>query len=301
MAQEQDELSGYRIMHRRGRMTPRTRQARPIEMGGSGRDRYILSFILAGLIGAAGWVLWQDFQTLTGADLSRWQPQFKRQEPLPMTPPGSDDQLRPYLPRTRPVTRSARPALTRVQPPGYSEALPETALAERMVFRRGTDGRASAVGRIESGTAGDLERFLAAQGSELKEVVLHSPGGSVRDALSMARQLRALKVTTRVPDNGYCASSCPLVLSGGVERTAGAPVWIGVHQVATAQGEVGTLQQGIASAQNISAQCQQLLVDMGVDPRVWILAMATPHAQLHVMTAQELTELKLLTEAPKER
>ncbi|MEN0002475.1 MAG: hypothetical protein AAF940_16490, partial [Pseudomonadota bacterium] len=56
---------------------------------------------------------------------------------------------------------------------------------------------------------------------------------------------------------------------------------------------VGTLQTGMRDAQFITALCQQLLVDMGVDLQVWLKASQTPPAQLYVFTPDELTRFRL--------
>ena len=64
----------------------------------------------------------------------------------------------------------------------------------------------------------------------VKTVVLNSPGGSVGDALAMGRLIRESKLATEVEAGKFCASSCPLVFVGGVERR-GDKAAIGVHQV----------------------------------------------------------------------
>jgi hypothetical protein len=43
------------------------------------------------------------------------------------------------------------------------------------------------------------------------------------------------------------------------------------------------------------SQAQQLLVDMGVDPRAWIHAMATPKEQLYLFSQEELADLNWVT------
>src|SRR3979411_1176664 len=65
----------------------------------------------------------------------------------------------------------------------------------------------------------------------VKSVVLHSPGGSVSDAIEMGRLIRQKQFATEVESGRYCASSCPLVFAGGLERRAGERAAIGVHQV----------------------------------------------------------------------
>jgi hypothetical protein len=129
-------------------------------------------------------------------------------------------------------------------------------------------------------------------------VVLHSPGGSVIDALDMGRLIRKKGFATEVEDGRYCASSCPLVFAGGVERRAEAKAAIGVHQV-TAVAHDGTTHpaDGVQRVQRISAECQRYLRDMGIDALVWIHAMETPVDQLFYFKPEELLVLKLATPA----
>ncbi|MEC9367621.1 MAG: ATP-dependent Clp protease proteolytic subunit [Pseudomonadota bacterium] len=216
----------------------------------------------------------------------------QRTEPLEMERPKKDDNLRPYLPRTMPVAPGGggRPSM-----PGFASPPSAKLLREGMEFRLGETGRASAVGLIKPGTGKAFERFLEQNREKLREIVLHSPGGSVPDALAMARAIRKAKLTTSVASNGYCASSCPLVFAGGEKRLAGDKAWIGVHRIYTLDSTVGTLQEGMAAAQDISARCQQFLIEMDVDPKVWIHAMTTPKERLYVFTPEELTKLKLAT------
>ena len=219
-------------------------------------------------------------------------------EPVEMARPQEDDHVRPYLPRTMPVAPGGRRQL---RLPGHKKPIDPKVMQEAMVFRLGSKGQASAVGLIKPGTGKAFERFLAKHKNKVKRVTLHSPGGSVPDALDMARLIRKKKLSTYIPDDGYCASSCPLVFSGGVKRVAGNKAWIGVHRVYTLKSAIGTLQEGMAAAQQISARCQNLLIEMEGSPRVWIHAMTTPKERLYVFTPEELTELKLATKVTKSR
>ncbi|MGE0611324.1 MAG: ATP-dependent Clp protease proteolytic subunit [Hyphomicrobiales bacterium] len=251
----------------------------------------VLRGLFAGLLTMTVILVGLDFSELMQRDdgLSVLE---QRTEPMEMERPKKDDNLRPYLPLTMPVAPGGggRPAM-----PGYKSPPPPRLLREEMTFRLDADGKASAVGMIKPGTAKAFERFLEQNRDKVKEIVLHSPGGSVPDAMDMARIIRKAKMTTAVPGNGYCASSCPLVFAGGEKRIAGDKAWIGVHRVFTLESTVGTLQEGMAAAQDISAKCQQFLIDMDVDPKVWIHAMTTPKERLYVFTPEELTRLKLAT------
>ena len=216
-------------------------------------------------------------------------PGSQRLEPAPMEPPRPGDQTRPYFPKTSPLSPSrGTPTL-----PGYLGPLDGSVMAQAMQFHIGPGGKVSAIGTITPGTAARLQAFLDENTKQIAELYLHSPGGSVSDALAMSRAVRKEGITTVVPKHGYCASSCPLVLSGGLYRKAEAPVYVGVHQVYAPPPATGTLQRGMSDAQTVSALCQQLLVEMGVDPKVWIFAMGTPSAHLYVFTPEQLRSLRL--------
>jgi len=209
--------------------------------------------------------------------------------PVRMDRPERDNQIRPYLPLTRPMAPDETSERLQSRPREESEAAP-------MHFRLGTHGAAFAEGTITPGSADALADFLASERAKtVTEIVLHSPGGSVPDATAMAHIIRDAKLDTRVLADGYCASSCPLVFAGGVKRIADATAWIGVHQVFALTTQFGSLADGMEQAQMVSADAQDLLAEFGVDPLVWTRAMATPKEKLYLFTPEELTKLKLAT------
>lgn len=113
----------------------------------------------------------------------------------------------------------------------------------------------------------------------------------------MGRLIRSKKFYTEVEAGRYCASSCPLVFAGGLERRAGVKALIGVHQVSSGMRELVPLRDGMEDAQRISAACQKYLRDMGVDLGVWVHAMETPKDELYYFKPAELVSLKLATQA----
>ncbi|MFK7793026.1 MAG: hypothetical protein AB8B88_10200 [Devosiaceae bacterium] len=255
---------------------------------------WVLGALFAALVFGSAAALTYDFLSLRDQ-----QSAFETANPFgnpgrvdfgPRRTPGNDDQVRRYDPRSAPSRRPGQ----QVSLPGF-DGDPDAAISASITFHIGDNGTASAVGRIDPGSFVAFEDFIDAT-PELTTLTFHSPGGSVRDAIAMAELLRARQINTEIARFGYCASSCPLAFSGGVERTAPDPVWFGVHQVFTSDAEIGTLQDGMAGAQHISSQAQQLLVDMGVDPRAWIHAMATPKEQLYVFSQDELAELDWITD-----
>src|SRR5207253_8838069 len=109
---------------------------------------------------------------------------------------------------------------------------PDGAMAKPMTFELVGGGKLMATGTITPGISEAFAAEVARRGDYVKTVVLNSPGGSVTDALAMGRLIRDKKFATEVEAGKTCASSCPLVFAGGVERRAGANAAIGVHQVA---------------------------------------------------------------------
>ncbi|NDW05446.1 ATP-dependent Clp protease proteolytic subunit [Jiella pacifica] len=257
----------------------------------------VLRLVFLALLGVAGAMVALDYQDMAGRSAERER--LSRTEPLPLRRPSPGDQIRPYLPRTIPVGPDrGEPTL-----PGYDGPAEGEALAAPMRFFVGPEGEATAIGRIEVGTGEALREFLASPAAEgVETLVLHSPGGSVADAMAMARDLRSQDISTRVPADGYCASACPLVLAGGLTRRAGENSWVGVHQVYAVSGaEPGlpsTVDRSIAEIQATTAECQTLLAEMGVDPALWIKAMQTPSASLYVLTPEELVEYRLVRPLP---
>src|SRR3954454_7530818 len=208
-----------------------------------------------------------------------------------------------------PETRQALPGLDLPVPsvlapwlPGGDKRLmplpqPDGAMAKAMTFELVGGGRLMATGTI---TPGISEAFAAEVGKRsdyIKTVVLNSPGGSVTDALAMGRLIREKKIATEVEAGKYCASSCPLVFAGGIERRAGDKAAIGVHQVAAISSASAAPRDEMDVAQRISARCQRYLGDMGISLQVWVHAMETPHDRLFIFKPDELKSLNIVTAA----
>lgn len=196
------------------------------------------------------------------------------------------------------VQRMAEPAAPLL--PGGDRGAPrqksDAALNALMSFELVADGRLNAVGTIGPGTAKAFADEIAKRGSYVKTIVLHSPGGSVSDALQMGRLIRQKGFNTAVETGRYCASSCPLVFAGGVERYAGDKATLGVHQVFSIP-QVGVVPSDSSeTVQRVAAECQRYLRDMGVDLEVWMRAMETPRDALYYFKQNELFSLKLATQ-----
>jgi len=175
---------------------------------------------------------------------------------------------------------------------------PDGALARPMTFELVGGGKLMATGTITPGVAESFAAEVGRHGEYIKTVVLNSPGGSVADAMAIGRLIREKKLATEVEARKYCASSCPLVFAGGLERRAGEKAVIGVHQVAAVPTAANRARRDEMSvAQQISAHCQHYLHEMGVSLQVWVHAMETPHDRLFVFKPDELKSLNLVTTA----
>ena len=236
-------------------------------------DDFILRKLFAVMIAGTVSVLALDYLELSGLreQVASTLPDFST-DALPAALPGDDG------PRLGPLLR------------------PDGALSGKMTFDLVGDGQLRATGTIHPGTAKLFADEVKKRGNYIKTVVLHSPGGSVTDALEMGRLIRKKNFATQVEAGRYCASSCPLVFAAGVTRRAGERARIGVHQV-SAFGPGGMPSGGMAEAQRVSAACQKYLREMGVDLQVWTHAMETPKEKLYTFRKDELLTLKLATEA----
>ncbi|MET0678330.1 MAG: hypothetical protein ABW175_21230 [Bradyrhizobium sp.] len=174
---------------------------------------------------------------------------------------------------------------------------PDGALAKPMSFELVAGGKLMATGTITPGISEAFATEVGKRGDYVKTVVLNSPGGSVGDALAMGRLIRDKKLATEVEAGKLCASSCPLMFFGGVERRAGDKAAIGVHQVfaVSAPDPAAPPRDDMSDAQRISARCQRYLGDMGINLQVWVHAMETPKDKLFVFKPDELKSLNIVT------
>jgi hypothetical protein len=231
-----------------------------------------IAALAADLATTNGWIGSPD-PTLTPAETRQASPGLDLPVPSILAPllPGGDKRLTP-LPQ------------------------PDGAMAKPMTFELVGGGKLMASGTITPGISDAFAAEVGKRGDYIKTVVLNSPGGSVTDALAMGRLIRERKFATEVEAGKYCASSCPLVFAGGVERRAGDKAAIGVHQVAAiGSGGNGPPRDEMDVAQRISARCQRYLADMGINLQVWVHAMETPHDKLFIFKPDELKSLNIVT------
>lgn len=241
----------------------------------AGSEDGLLRVLFAGMLAGTATVLALDYQELAARASDRL-----------LAPPASRTLPAGPLPSVRPERDGGAPAQREFR--GEQLQAP-------MTLDLVGGGRLMAVGTIHPGMAEAFAAEVAKRGGYVKTVVLHSPGGSVPDAMAMGRLIRSRGFATEVDSHGYCASSCPLVLAGGIERRIGRTASVGVHQVTTLARDGSRAPESPGAVQRISAEVQRYLGEMDVDPQVWVHAMETPADRLYYFKPEELLALKLST------
>ena len=183
----------------------------------------------------------------------------------------------------------------------------------------------SAEGQIEPGAAADLAKALEGLNGRRLPILIHSPGGSVVDAVAMGKLVRAKGLAvavartlitncseraprcpsgpgTAITGGARCASACVLVLAGGVERLIGPASLIGVHQITTTVRETEdmahlTSARKVYEQLDVDAEVSAYLAAMGVGDPVMALMRKTPAASVRWLSLAELKASHLATSA----
>jgi hypothetical protein len=181
----------------------------------------------------------------------------------------------------------------------------------------------SAEGRVMPGTAAAFGRVIGGLGGRRLPVLISSHGGSLRDALLMGELVRqrglavavARTIFANCPGRGakcpprgeaitggaFCASACPLVLAGGVERFVGPVPMVGVHQITEVlKEEEGsehlTTIKKIYEPASADLVVQSYLANMGVGDPVMTLLRKTPASSIRWLSLPEMSASHLATE-----
>ena len=194
-------------------------------------------------------------------------------------------------PALRPGSRLAPAA-----DPRDNVTLDDEALRRPLRFELRPGGVLAAEGSIDIGSAHRFAAEMEARGEYVETLSLNSPGGSLDDAMAMARLAREHGLATKVADGALCASSCPLLLAGGVTRSAGETAAVGLHQFYAGSEMVATdPAQAMSDAQATAARISRYLAEMGVDPALWLHALDTPPQALYYLSREEMAKYRLIT------
>jgi hypothetical protein len=134
---------------------------------------------------------------------------------------------------------------------------------------------------ITSVTSLDFDRALAAR-PEARIVALNSPGGAVDSALTMARKIHKLGLSTYVPPQMGCYSACAYMYFAGAGRQAAGE--LGVHQISSEVADVVFTQSTLGDVLDA-------LEEYGVAQPVISKMLRTPPDDMYIFSGEEIEAL----------
>jgi hypothetical protein len=163
-----------------------------------------------------------------------------------------------------------------------------------------------AAGTLDGGAAERFEAFLdGPNGVEGFQVLLSSSGGSLQDGIALGRRIRARSFHTVVGrHNGVsfdpiapsdCLSACAYAFLGGVGRKVPEDSQLGFHQFGLPGGAALPDAVGLVGGQEVSGTLLAYIIEMGVDPRLFVLASATPSARMLYSSLKQRLEYDVET------
>lgn len=143
---------------------------------------------------------------------------------------------------------------------------------------------------IDGRTALIFERAIEQFGAP-HTLILSSNGGSVTEALLIARRINSLGINTYIPANAGCYSACAMIFLGGVVRIADGE--LGVHQVSSSTGD---LESGQISISDIL----ETLNKFDVPNDLLVNMFRTPPDQMYVLSPEEKIKYAFVTGAQRD-
>lgn len=205
----------------------------------------------------------------------------------------------------RPSTIRQIPALPSISPddgtPDARSNKPDNVTTPAEIHRNAMTVTLAANGVLElKGTiTPETAPLFAAQieqvGEYVETISLDSPGGFLESALTIGASIRESGFKTEIAEGALCASACPLMFAGGVERVIAAQSAFGLHQIYSSDQSQISSAQAMAGAQATTARITRYLDEMGVDSKVWTFALETPPARLYYLSDDELKDFQFIT------
>ena len=225
-------------------------------------------------------------------DLMRVLPGLGRGSDAPeLTQPlGPGDQTRRYRPSDispRAPRPGTRPIPTDTDMPSRLAFLDTVWNAQPVITLTGT---------IAPGDAERFADFLDTVDPAPELAFLNSPGGSVRDALEIGRQMRAAGFGTRMTETDICLSACPYLLAAGTDRSVAEGALVGVHQHYFGENTALPAFLAVEDIQRGQGDVMTYLDEMGIDPLVMQHALVTPPDEIYLLTPDEMTRYRITTD-----
>ena len=184
------------------------------------------------------------------------------------------------------------------QPPGPG-FLSDEFVPPRLEFSKikigGYEDAILLTGEIADGDALRFNNWLKALSAPPSAFALHSPGGSVDDALKIGRTIRTTGVPVIVGTGASCFSACPYILAGGLEREVSRAALVGVHQHYFGENTYLPAFLLVSDIQIGQGEVMSYLAEMGIDPMIMAKALMTPPDDIYILVPKELENFKLAT------
>ena len=241
--------------------------------------RHAMIAILIVQLGMAG--------VLAGTDLMEAIPRLLSDTSAPNLddPVAPGDQTRRFRPRDLPAR--SRPETDRQTP------IPDPGDMPRRLRFSVEGDTALVTGQIASGDATRFAQWLDTDAT-FTTIRLHSPGGSVSDALAIGMALRDAGLSTTMEPGDICLSACPYILASGMTRSISDAAMVGVHQHDFGENTALPAFLAIEDIQFGQGEVMAHLDSMGVDVRIMQHALATPPESIYVLLPEELLEYRMI-------
>lgn len=151
----------------------------------------------------------------------------------------------------------------------------------------------SLIGQIAPGDAERFTAYLNETSKPFDTLRLNSPGGSVRDSLTIGRKVREAGHKTLMGAGDICLSACPYLLAAGTERNIHSDAQVGVHQHYFGTNSALPAFLAVEDIQRGQGEVMTYLRDMGVDPLIMRHALVTPPDEIYVLLPEQLEEYKM--------
>jgi len=159
-------------------------------------------------------------------------------------------------------------------------------------------------GAVQEGDGQKFQQFLAGLDSVTEQttiwIALNSEGGSVRETLNIARQIRSRGFITHVPAESRCISACLFLYAAGLVRVPGLTAAnspfkpnIGIHRAFLSREFLARLS--LSQAQDLTRAMYQSLErafrEFDIPPAIYQNALMTSSSQVRWLTEAETRSL----------
>lgn len=154
-------------------------------------------------------------------------------------------------------------------------------------------------GPIRAGDAEKVRKLFEQSRDPQPYIYLDSPGGDVQEAMAIGKVLRANEAVVSI---GKCASSCVLILAGGVQRRlnfSNKDGGVGLHRLYFSRLSPSVSTEAVtAQRRKVLTEVSEYLRSMNVTQQLLEMMEAIPPESIRYLTEQEATNLGLSAPDP---